>query len=116
MSRDHWRRIGRTALACTLALAVALIWAVGDASAKRNRSNTPNPSDTGAANGVAHRVAALEGQLAETQDVLMELMDAVATLQETVEDLEGDVVLLQDEVADLDARLDAVEAEVATAP
>jgi uncharacterized coiled-coil protein SlyX len=118
MSRDRWRRLGNTVLACTLALTVALVWAAGDVSAKkdRNRNNTPNPSDTGAANGVAHRVAALEAQLAETQDVLMEVMDAVVMLQETVEDLEGDVALLQDDVADLNDRLTAVEDELTTAP
>jgi hypothetical protein len=71
---------------------VCLYLMVSDASAGNKKSN---PSDTGAANGVAHRVAALEAAQAETEDALALLVETVASLQSQVEELEGRVATLE---------------------
>ena len=53
MFQSRWQSARKAVLVAALA-ALAVAWSVGDASAKKK---SPNPSDTGAANGVAHRVA-----------------------------------------------------------
>lgn len=93
----------RTAAVALLAALVFLYWMASGASAANKKSK---PSDTGAANGVAHRVAALEAAQAETDAALVLLLDAVGTLQTEVSNLE-----LQ--VSDLEARVAALEAPVA---
>jgi hypothetical protein len=71
---------------------------VSDATAGNKKSN---PSDTGAANGVAHRVAALEAAQAETEDAIALLVETVASLQEQVFELEARVASLEaDDPAD----------------
>lgn len=92
--------------AFVLVALVCLYWMVSNASAGNKKSN---PSDTGAANGVAHRVAALEAAQAETED-------AIALLIETVGALQGDVTALQDQVVALETRVQALEDGAATAP
>lgn len=90
---------------CLLAAAFACAW-VSDAFAGKKGSNSGPPADNGLANGVAHRVAALEAAMAGTQTALAEALDRITLL-------EGDVTLLEGQVADLNGRVAALEAAAA---
>jgi chromosome segregation ATPase len=90
------------ALVFALAAMLALFGASGETSAKNKKSN---PSDQGLANGIAHRVAALEEIVGETND-------AIAMLIETVAELQAQVNELTDANADLEVRVDDLELQV----
>jgi uncharacterized coiled-coil protein SlyX len=92
--------------AFVLVTLVCLYVLVSDASAGNKKSK---PSDTGAANGVAHRVAALEAAQAETEEAIVLLTAAIAQLQ-------TDAASLQTQVADLEARVLLLEGAAATTP
>lgn len=96
--------------ACLLAAAFVLLWAGTEASAAKKNKNEPNPSDTGAANGVAHRVATLEAALADTQQTLLLALDQIALLEDQIVALDDQVLTLEGQVADLEARVLALEA------
>ena len=115
MNDTGMRKIG---VALALAVVVGILFASGDAAAKNKKSK---PSAQGKANGVAHRVAALEatvGELAgfaeEAAARIMALEGEVADLETEVADLEvaleTEVAVLELEVADLEARVAALEA------
>jgi uncharacterized coiled-coil protein SlyX len=79
---------------------VCLYCLVSDVFAGNKKSK---PSETGAANGVAHRVAALEAAQAETEDAIALLVETVGALQTEVSALQSQVTLLEGRVADLEA-------------
>jgi septal ring factor EnvC (AmiA/AmiB activator) len=85
---------------CVLAALVVCAWMCADAFAGNKKSN---PSDQGAANGVAHRVAALEAALAETQTDLAEAQQQIAALDADLATVEGQVADLEDRVAALES-------------
>jgi uncharacterized coiled-coil protein SlyX len=92
---------------CIVAAIIACAWAASDAYAgKGNKGNGGGPSDTGAANGVAHRVAALEAQMATA-------LATIAALDADLAAVEGQVATLQTHVDDLEARVAALEAAAA---
>ena len=99
MSRVHATPVRQYVWTGILAAAVGCGWFTSEGFAGKK---APNPSDNGAANGVAHRVTALEAALADTQDALVE---AIAR----IDLLEDDVTTLEDEVADLEERVAALE-------
>lgn len=79
---------------CLLAAALACAW-VSDAFAGKGKGTGGGPSDQGLANGVAHRVAALEAGLAETQTALVAALEEIDALTAHVADLEARVTLLE---------------------
>ncbi len=96
MSRQSWTKLSAV---CLLAALLGAFLAVSDAAAGNKKSN---PSPQGQANGVAHRVAALEAtvaaqaeQIAELEGAAMELGDAVLALQSQVAALEVRVLALE---------------------
>jgi chromosome segregation ATPase len=94
---------------CVIAAIIACAWAASDAYAgKKNKNNGNGPSDTGQANGVAHRVAALEAGLASA-------LDMIAVLDTDLAAVEGQVAGLETQVADLELRVQALE-DAAVAP
>jgi len=93
---------------CLLAAALACVW-VSDAFAGKNKGNGGGPSDQGLANGVAHRVAALETGLAETQA-------ALAETQVVLDAALGEIDSLSTQVAALEARVALLEAAAAATP
>jgi TolA-binding protein len=93
MFRLNGTALRQSGVALVLAVTMAMLWASGDVSAKNKNSN---PSATGAANGVAHRVAALEA--------------AVGELTEFAEEAAASIMALEDQVADLEGRVAALEA------
>jgi len=125
MSRESSITARKTGMAFLLAVGMCLL-SVGDAPAgkKTHKSGktTPTPSPVGEANGVAHRVAALEEGLAETQEALAETQAALEETREALGETQ-DVLLsvmervmdLEDAVVALDARIAALE-EAAAAP
>lgn len=97
MNDTGLRKIG---VALALAVVIGILWASGDASAKNKKSK---PSAQGQANGVAHRVAALELAVGELTGFAEEAAARIMALEDEVADLEV-------EVADLEARVLALEA------
>jgi hypothetical protein len=93
---------------CLAATAIACAWMASDAYAGK-KGNNGGPSDTGAANGVAHRVAALEAGLATA-------LDAIAVLDADLTTAEGQIASLEADVADLQGRVAALEAAAVVAP
>jgi len=83
-----------------VAAVVTFAWMCADAFAGNKKSN---PSDTGAANGVAHRVAALEAAMTTVQADL-----AAALLQ--IDALDADLAAVESQVTSLEARVAALEA------
>ncbi|HSG73328.1 MAG TPA: hypothetical protein VLA12_23130 [Planctomycetaceae bacterium] len=104
MNDTGLRKIG---VALALAVVIGFLWASGDASAKNKKSK---PSAQGQANGVAHRVAALEATVGELAGFAEEAASRIVALEGEVADLEGNVADLESEVADLQARVMALEA------
>lgn len=102
MLRLDSTRFRKYVLTCLLAVSVGGLGMGTDVFAGKNK-NGPNPSDTGAANGVAHRVAALEAAVANTQDALLLAIEQITVLEEDVTLLEGDVSALEARVAALEA-------------
>ena len=94
----------KEAVVFALAAAMAMFALSGETSAKNKKSN---PSDQGAANGIAHRVAALEEAQADTDEAIAMLIAAVADLQAAVDELEVQVDDQQVQIDALDARLTA---------
>jgi hypothetical protein len=82
----------KSGVALGLALALGMLWASGDASAKNKNSN---PSAQGQANGVAHRVAALEAAVGELTEFAEEAAASIVALEEQVAELEGRVAALE---------------------
>lgn len=104
------------ALVFGLAAMLALFGATGQSTAKNKNSNA---SDTGLANGVAHRVAALEGLIDDVNDDIAMLMSAVSDLQNQVDeltdanaDLQVQVEDLQVQVADQQVQIDELDARL----
>jgi uncharacterized coiled-coil protein SlyX len=100
MSRQSWTKISAV---CLLAALLGAFWAASDADAGNKKSN---PSPQGQANGVAHRVAALEATVAAQEERIaalegatLELAEAVTTLQAQVAALEAAVMELQSAAA-----------------
>jgi hypothetical protein len=92
LSLRHESSTRKWIAAFVLVALVCLYWMVSEASAGNKKSN---PSAQGAANGVAHRVAALEAAQAETDEAILALTTAVADLQGQVADLESRVAALE---------------------
>jgi len=103
MSQDKQLFTRKGLWICAIGAALACAWICSDAFAGKKGNNA---SDQGQANGVAHRVAALEAALADTQDALAGAVDRITAL-------EGDVTLLEGHVADLEARVLALESAAA---
>lgn len=78
---------------CAIAAVLACAWMCSDAFAGKKGNNA---SDQGQANGVAHRVDALEAAMADTQTALADALDRITLL-------EGDVTALEARVAALEA-------------
>jgi hypothetical protein len=93
---------------CLAAAAIACAWAASDAYAGK-KGNNGGPSDTGAANGVAHRVASLEVGLATA-------LDAIAILDADLATVEGQAATLEGQFADLEARVLVLEAAAVVDP
>ena len=83
-----------------VAAVVTFAWMCADAFAGNKKSN---PSDTGAANGVAHRVAALEAAMTAVQADLDAALAQIAVL-------DADLAAVEGQVADLETRVAALEA------
>lgn len=92
LSLRHESSTRKWIAALVLVTLVCLYCLASDAFAGNKKSN---PSSTGAANGVAHRVAALEAAQAETDEAILALTAAVTTLQGQVADLESRVAALE---------------------
>jgi uncharacterized coiled-coil protein SlyX len=103
MSRQSWTKLSAV---CLLAALLGAFWAASDAAAGNKKSN---PSPQGQANGVAHRVAALEATVAAQED-------RIAALEGAAMDLADAVLALQSQVAGLEARVLALESAAATTP
>lgn len=92
MFRLNGTTLRQSGVALALAVAIGMLWASGDAAAKNKNSN---PSPQGAANGVAHRVAALEAAVAELTVFAEEAAASIIALEEQVDDLEARVADLE---------------------
>jgi hypothetical protein len=77
---------------CAVAAALACAWMCSDAFAGKKGNNA---SDQGQANGVAHRVDALEAAMADTQSALADALDRITLLEGDVTDLETRVAALE---------------------
>lgn len=104
MSRQGWTKFQKISAVCVLAALLGLFWAGSDAGAANKKSN---PSPQGQANGIAHRVAALEATVAAQED-------RIAALEGAAMDLADAVTALQTQVADLETRVAALESATAT--
>jgi len=93
MSQQRWTTVRKISTVCVVATLLGLFLAASNADAGNKKSK---PSAQGQANGVAHRVAALEA--------------AVAAQDTRIGDLEDAVLILADAVTELQARVDALEA------
>ena len=100
MSRQGWTTFRKISAVCLLAALLGAFWANSDAAAGNKKSN---PSPQGQANGVAHRVAALEAAVAAQAE-------QIAALEEVVLGLDDAIAGLEAQIADLDARVAALEA------
>ena len=104
---------------CVFGAMIACAWTASDAyggKKNKNNNNGNGPSDTGQANGVAHRVAALEAGLAGALDMIAVLDGDLATVEGQVATLEGEVELLEIQVFDLGQRVAILEAAAAPVP
>jgi uncharacterized coiled-coil protein SlyX len=90
--------------AVCMLVALLGVWAASDAAAGNKKSN---PSPQGQANGVAHRVAALEATVAAQEE-------RIAVLEDVALDLADLVNGLQTQVTGLEARVAALEAAAVT--
>ncbi len=104
MSQQTSTTFRKISAVCVLT-ALLGFWAASSATAGNKKSN---PSPQGQANGVAHRVAALEATVAAQEE-------RIAVLEDVALDFGDAVLALQAQVADLQARVAALEA-AAVAP
>jgi len=81
---------------CVVATLLGLFLVASNADAGNKKSN---PSPQGQANGVAHRVAALEAAVAAQDTRISDLEDAVLILADAVADLQTRVQTLEDAAA-----------------
>ena len=120
MRRESSIMARKTWMACLLALGLCLLTVADVPAGKKNRSNTttppPNPSPVGEANGIAHRVAALEAAQAETDEILSLVMERVMTLEDQVRALQEAVLILDARVAALEEAAIEPEPEPDPAP
>ena len=99
MSRQGLTTFRKISAVCLIAALLGMFWVGSDAGAGNKKSN---PSAQGQANGVAHRVAALEATVAAQAE-------QIATLQEVVEGVGGALDDLQMQIDALDARVALLE-------